>query len=243
MCDVCGIPLEHRRVAARRAAARGAQAADRAGADEEADQGPRSSPSYGPSILATPQDERLLARRLPRPDRGASSPRWSRSRSRFPRWRRRRPPARQRRRRRARRSAPPTRGASTRTSRASAPDRTHRCPRRRDPGRHDGHRRLRGRLRVVRLAVRAAARARLPLGRLRRQHRRHAHGRAQALGDPLAGGDLLPVVHDHVRRARHDGDVDRLDAARLQADARPRRRDRDRRDGRVLPARRRSCRG
>ena len=73
--------------------------------------------------------------------------------------------------------APRTPGGSTRSSPASTDDRRRR---------HHGHRRVRGRLRLVHLALRAAARARLPVGGLGRLARRDAAGRAQPVADPAA---------------------------------------------------------
>ena len=82
--------------------------------------------------------------------------------------------------------APPGRGAG--------PDERRRGP--------DDHRRLRGRLRLLHLALRAAARPRLPVGGLGRLDRRDAQRRAQPAEDPAAGDRLLPLVHDDLRRAR-----------------------------------------
>ena len=87
-----------------------------------------------------------------------------------------RPPARSSDDRAPRALAADARRGSTRTSRRY--DRLMASPPRPRP--RDGLRRLRGRLRVVRLAVRAAARARLPVGRVGVIDRRHARGPGKA---------------------------------------------------------------
>ena len=186
----------------------------RAGPDQGADQG-RLVAQYGAD------DPRHAAGQA-----ASASPRTS-SRSRsslaalvalaiaLPRWRRRR-------RRRsgaapgvgaADRSTPTTRAASTRTSRGT----TAMLARRRRPGRHDGHRRLRGRLRVVHLAVRAAARARLPVGRSRassiaemRERRAQALARCSGRRSIFCLSFTVMFVALGMTRDRH-----RLDAARL----------------------------
>ena len=129
---------------------------------------------YGSKVLAVPRDERVRRGRLARPGlrrRAAGAAR---------RWASRRcaggpvpePAARTRARPRGR-AAP--RGGSARTT----------GERRR---RHDGARRVRGRLRLVHLALRAAARARLPV---------RGHGRV-ARGDARGGAQhariLLPAI-------------------------------------------------
>ena len=78
--------------------------------------------------------------------------------------------------------------------------------------RHHGLRRVRGRLRLVHLALRAAARARLPVRGLRRLGRRDAVRRAAARRGAAARDRLLPVVHRRVRRAGDDRHRPRLDA-------------------------------
>ena len=108
------------------------------------------------------------------------------------------------------------RGAWTPTWRRSTGERRRR---------HHGARRVRGRLRVVHLAVRAAARPGLPVGGLGRLARpRCATATARRWRGPAAGDRLLPVLHRHVRRARDDRHGHRLDAARQPRDARQGRR-------------------
>ena len=124
-------------------------------------------------------------------------------------------------------SSPRTGGAWTPTWRRSTGERRRR---------HHGAGRVRGRLRLVRLALRAAARARLPvrgLGRL-------AHGdqgpRAIDVADPAAGDRLLRRLHRGVRGARDDRHEPRVRPARQPRDARQGRRRGDHRARRVLPA-------
>ncbi len=113
------------------------------------------------------------------------------------------------------RSRPTTSAGSTPSWRRSTGERRRR---------HHRPRRVRGRLRLVHLPLRAAARPRLPVGGLGRQRRGAAEGRALAAARAAARDRLLPLVHRRVRRARHDRDRPRLDAAGLARDARQGRR-------------------
>ena len=79
-------------------------------------------------------------------------------------------------------------------------------------GRRHDLRRLRRRLHLVRLPLRAAARARLPLDDLGRLVRRHPGGPRAAPG-ARARAPVLPRVHGDVRRARHDRHRPRPDAS------------------------------
>ena len=106
--------------------------------------------------------------------------------------------------------------------------------------RHDGARRLRGRLRVVHLALRAAARPRLPVGGLRRHAGRAPARRARQRAAPRAR--LLPLLHGRLRRARHDRHRPRLDAAGLARHARRDRRARSSSRSACCSCSRRSCR-
>ena len=127
--------------------------------------------TYGPSILAKPQDSGFslavwwvpvaVVARARRPARRAAAALAAAIAGR----RRARGAARGR-----PSSAQPMPGASTRTWRGTTSDAAAGGR----PARHDRHRGLRRRLRLVRLAVRAAARPRLPVGGLRRQRHRHA---------------------------------------------------------------------
>ena len=104
----------------------------------------------------------------------------------------------------AARSRAPTAPASRTTWTATSCDR---------PGhrRRHGLRGLRRRLHLVRVAVRAAARARLPLHHLGRLVRRHPGGpRAHQGAGP--GAAVLPRLHRHVRRPRDDRHGPRPDA-------------------------------
>ena len=202
---------------------------------------------YGPSILATP---RTTASRSP-----PTSSRSPRSLAALvalaialPRWRRRRAaPRGERRRRRARaqrrRRAAPRRGprALRRLTHPGTADRRCSPP----PPRPTRRSSPPSRSASCRSSRRACCRSCPATCR---------PSRASAIADMrtgehklsailVAGRDLLPVVHDHVRRARHDRDRRSARRCATPADARPRRRHRDRRDGRLLPARRRSCRG
>ena len=163
---------------------------------------------YGAGVLAEPEAERLRPRRL---DRARSSlvaagrgRRRRRARGAGARHAGAEPDAAAA----ARARAPRTRAAWTRSWQPSTGERRRR---------HHGHRRVRGRLRLVHLALRAAARARLPVGGLRRLARRDAARRARPVAMLLPGDRLLPVVHGRVRRARHDRDRPRLDAAATPA--------------------------
>ena len=103
-----------------------------------------------------------------------------------------------------RRRPPRTARASTTTWNATTCDR---------PGhrRHHCGRGLRGRFHLVRLALRAAARARLSVDDLGRLVRRHPGG-PRARSGARSGAALLPGVHGDVRGARHDRDRSRPDA-------------------------------
>ena len=92
-------------------------------------------------------------------------------------------------RRRRRPRVRPNRSGSTRIWRSTTCD-----PARSRQRRHHGLRRLRRRLRLVHLAVRAAARARLPVGDLRARVRRDRGGQV-ALEGPPPRDHLLPLVH------------------------------------------------
>ena len=156
------------------------------------------------------------ARASPRSAASRSPPGWSRCSPRSPRSRsssgspaaggapRGRRAERRGRRGRAAASTRPTRAASTPSWPPTTGERTRRRDNTADDRRRRHHRagRLRGRLRLVHLALRAAARARLPVGRLRRERRRAAAGRALARGRAAARDRLLPLVHRRLRRAR-----------------------------------------
>ena len=96
--------------------------------------------------------------------------------------------------------------------------------------------RVRGRLRLVHLALRAAARARLPVGRLGRLADGDQGRRAHAAPGPAARDRLLRRLHGRVRGARDDRHEPRLGAARRPRHARQGRRRGDHRARRVLPA-------
>ncbi len=129
-----------------------------------------------------------------------------------------------------RHSTPTTRPAWTRTWSATSCDRAG-APTRRD--RHDRLRRVRRRLPLVRLPLRAAARPGLPVDDLRRRLGRHRGG-PQEDPHPDPGADLLRVVLADVHPARADGDRHRPDAAGQPRAAPPDLRAGHRRDGRVL---------
>ena len=234
MCPICGTPLGlASRGAAGPARARLHRAPDRRLPLQGRDQARAGRPVR--RRRARPPRRRRRRRRPrgrarlpdPGPRRSCSPP--AASRFAATRWRGDRAPAANARPRRR-----PTRAASTSTWSATT------CDRRR-LGRHHGRRRLRGRLHLVHLALRAAARARLPVDDLRRLVRRHPGGpRARQGARP--GAAVLPRLHGHVRRARHGRHRARPDAQRAPRAAAADLGRRAGADGQPSSSRRCSCR-
>ncbi|CAA9514577.1 MAG: Cytochrome c-type biogenesis protein CcdA (DsbD analog), partial [uncultured Solirubrobacterales bacterium] len=116
--------------------------------------------------------------------------------------------------------------------------------------RHHRRRRLCRRPHLLCLAVRASARARLPVGDLRRLLCRH-RGRPPASPGPRARAAVLPLLLGHVHRPRHDRHRSRADPARESRRPAPDRRRDHRGDGfalrrhavRAVPAARLAARG
>ena len=207
MCVECGTALNVSDVDRRRPGAGVHPPPDRAGQGQAGGQG-RARRGVRARRPGRPAVERLRPRRLPRPRSCWRCSAIAGVAIAARRWRRQAGPA-------------PAGAASrwaTRTRAGSTPSwpPTTADERRR---RHDGRGRVRGRLRVVHLALRAAARPRLPVGGLRR-HASAEMQRGERANVLAPRGRLLPQLHRRLRRAGHDRHRPRLDAAGLARHAR-----------------------